>query len=185
MSYEIRESSLKKAVIASGLIAILCAVGMIIIPVNRYYSSTVHIVQAQSYMWEIRASTNLTQMAGYFQNALDLLEPFNGQAVWMNIYVPTIDTDFDMIKANLQQAINTCKVFQDIPQANTTYQLVVTNMQKFSDEMADHLASSPSVGNSIQYWNTFDPSTTGWFWILLGCAIAAIIICVIIHSKYS
>ncbi len=144
---------------------------------------TIQIQQAKSYMWEVRASMNLTYMRDYFQKALDLLGPFHGQAVWSDVWVPTADTNFDVIKANLQQAIDTCEVFQGVSPANTSYQFTVTNMQTYADEMADHLSAFPSEGHSLQHWTTWDQPTTTTFFILVGAILASLVICAIANHK--
>jgi hypothetical protein len=95
--------------------------------------------QAKEWMWRARATNDLNDMAKYLQKAETLLQDYHGNPAWL---YPTPDTDFDLIRTNINESIMNCYKWSTNATGDMAYQQAVHNLQETIVEVAEHLDSA-------------------------------------------
>ena len=150
---------------------IICAY-LLIIPLSIaqgmtfYNDEQYQAAQAKEWMWRARATNDLTDMAKYLSTSEELLQDYHGNYNWL---YPTPDTDFDLIRQNINETIMNCHKWSAGNITDMAYQQAVHNLQTTISEIADHLdAATGHIGqnptkNPIGY---FLFGMFFWWWIV-------------------
>lgn len=160
----------------------LVIIGFFGIAVYGYYfaygrnSMVVDIMQAKEYLWRARASINLDQMADYMSRAETAIADRTGNPNWL-FHLP--DTDFDLIKHDLDKNIQTAlNISATETPGSDGYQRTVNNLEEVSIELNDHLDAA------IRWSTDLNPTTivlnaTAW------TVLAAILIYLVVANRRS
>lgn len=127
------------------------------------YSSQVYPLDiAEDWIWRARASTDLAAMANYMEKALDQLATYHGNPCW---FFPTPDTNYDYIKENIQECINSSFSFEG-EMGSMAYQQLVHNLQETILELEDHLNLSEGWLYFTMPWTIYAIIELDLLWIL-------------------
>jgi len=91
-------------------------------------NSVYDIWKCKDYLWRARASTDLIEIANYFEKALNEIKDRHGNPKW---YYPTPDTDFDLIKKTMKQTINNViEIANKEEKGSYGYQRAIDNIEE-------------------------------------------------------
>lgn len=95
------------------------------------------INKAQEWLWKARASTDLEVMADYMEKGLLEIEHRHGNPSW---WFPTVSSDFDVIKAVIQENIDSAREVASIEEKGSYgYQRAIDNIEEATIEVNEHL----------------------------------------------
>lgn len=156
-----------------GAITLYIVVGLIF-PIGVYftnYNDNVYDADiAKEWLWRARSTNSLDDMEVYLEKSLNGLEQYSGNPCW---WYPKPDTNYDMIKLNIQETINNCNEWKEtLTGYDFAYQQAVSNLQETIIEIAEHLdiangwLCTPSLLHVILYLSPM--------WLLIISMIIAI-----------
>jgi hypothetical protein len=126
------------------VLIILLATGLILAVNGEAYDCK----KAENWVWRARATNDLTDMAKYTSRALEELGELSGNPSW---WFPAPDTDYDLIKSNMEEVIRNCAVI-NVTMDTMAYQQAVNNLQETLAEIADHI----HIARDWVVWNLFN-----------------------------
>lgn len=137
------------------VIGLVCMVFLGVYATVYVFPSTVYdIYKAQQWLMKARASTDLDVIANYITNALAEIQNRQGNPSW---WFPTAKTDFGIIKAVLQENINSSReVAQTEAKGSYGYQRAIGNIEEIIIETNNHL------GSAIKWLTTASLTTIFW-----------------------
>jgi len=107
------------------------------------------IAYAKEYLWRARASIDLEEQARYMGESLKALEGRRGNPNWL-WHLP--DTDFDLIKRDLQRNIDMAlNISKTESKGSYGYQRAIDNVEEVCVELNEHLDIS------IRWCTDFQP----------------------------
>jgi hypothetical protein len=121
------------------LIIVACILILIGQGFQFYQDKQYEGVQAKEWLWRARATNDLNDMAKYLSKSEDLLQDYHGNPQWL---YPTPDTDFDLIRENINESISNCYKWSGNTTSDFAYQQAVHNLQETIKEIAEHLDSA-------------------------------------------
>jgi len=90
----------------------------------------------REWLWRARATTDLLDMSKYLNKSLDQLAQFHGNPSW---WFAKPDTDFDLIKGNIEEVRNNAVLWSNLTGGSLAYQQAVQNLQEVIIEIVEHL----------------------------------------------
>lgn len=128
-----------------------------------FHASTVYPADtAMEWLWRARATNDLGNMDTYLQKSLDGLQNYHGNPAMI---FPTPDTNYDLIKDNINETIATAKKIANATDVGSmAHQQAVQNLQETVKEIADHLSNADSaLGINIGI------NPLGWALMFMAC----------------